>query len=317
MTLGELRVEYASVRVGPKILAEVAQAVRQISRRYDPQIYGSAARWEDAEGDLIQSVVLHVLLEEGQLDYLMATSVQLDDFQHLLRFQVRRYLARQRRRTVVDNVVDRAKKLLQTGFETLGKGSAARFRLPSSAVELREPTEDELVSAARSAALVPRSRFSAHERAPAVYTRETLELVLLSVANSLPAAFSLGDLAKILELVLTDWVASFLYDFEEAQGEASKTLNPEEEAMVEAAAKELLEQSAPDHLLVLRRKLENVPDQSIADELGVSRPTVIARKKEVLDTLARALEEIPEHIHMSVMDRIAAKLATLRPGGVE
>jgi DNA-directed RNA polymerase specialized sigma24 family protein len=313
MTLGELRAEYASVRIGVKILGEVTQAVRQISRRYDPQIYGGMARWEDAEGDLVQSVVLHLLLEEGQLDYLMAKSVQLVDFQRLLGFQVKRYLARQRRRTVVDNIVDRAKQLLETGFEAVNQGSAVRFRLPGSLAEIREITEDELMSAARSAALIPRGRFSAQERAPTVYTRERLENLLLSVANSLPAAFSLSDLAKILQLVLTDWVASFLYDFEEAYGEASKTLTPEEEAMVEAAAKELLEQSSPDQKLVLRRRLEDRHDQSIADELGISRPTVIARKKEILETLTQALEGIPEHMHLSVIDRIAEQLAVLRP----
>src|SRR5439155_23995156 len=108
MTLEELRDEYRTERVGAKIVAEVSSAVHDICRRYDPQVYGRSASWDDAEEDLVQSVVLELLLEEGQLDYLMATCVRLEDFEQLLRFQIRRYLARQRRRTIVDNVLDRA-----------------------------------------------------------------------------------------------------------------------------------------------------------------------------------------------------------------
>src|SRR5260370_6664343 len=111
MTLVELREEYRSVRIGEKILEEVRQTVHQVCRRYDPQIYGGAASWDDAEGDLVQSVVLDLLIGEGQLDYLMATAVEIGDFQNLLKYQVRRYIARKRRRTVIDNVIDRAKAI--------------------------------------------------------------------------------------------------------------------------------------------------------------------------------------------------------------
>jgi hypothetical protein len=43
MTLAELRDEYSSLRIGPKILAEVRYVVHGTVRRYDPQIYGGAA----------------------------------------------------------------------------------------------------------------------------------------------------------------------------------------------------------------------------------------------------------------------------------
>lgn len=316
MSLSEIREEYRSVRIGPKILSEVRNSVHQVCRRYDPQIYGRAASWDDAEEDLVQAVVLDLLLQEGQLDYLMARSVQLEDFQNLLRFQVKRYLARQRQRSVVDNLLDRSKELLQTGaFQSSGKGQAARYSLAGAAIEGREPTEEEVAAAARSVALVPRIRFAERERAPTVYTRENLETLLQAVGISLPAGFSLHDLARILELVLTDWVVGFLYDFEGAQVEPSAGLNPEETTMVEAAAREIVEQCTPEHLLVLRRKLENLPDQAIADELGVSRPTVIARKKEAYERMRGALEDLPEHVQAAVVDRLAAHLATFSGGG--
>jgi hypothetical protein len=310
MTLAELRDEYIALRIGPKILAEVRQTVHGVVRRYDPQIYGRAASWDDAEEDIVQSVVLDLLLSEGQLDYLMSTAVTLDDFQRLLRFQMKRYLARQRRRTIIDNLLDRAKVMLKTDpFQTTGSGHAVGYFLRDAIIDMRGPTDEEVLAAARSAALIPRIRFSDQERAPVVYSREDLATLLKAVAGSLPTPFSLHDLAKILELVLTDWVTGFLYDFEEAQVQVSTNLSPEEEMMVDEATREILERCSPEHLLVLRRKLENVPDQSIADELGSSRPTVIARKRETMDRMRDALSELPVHAQASVMDRLFSHLA--------
>src|SRR5436853_4069938 len=286
MTLAELRDEYRSVRIGPKILGEVRAVVQRVVRRYDSQVYGRAASWADAEEDIVQSVILYVLLREGQLDYLMSTAQELGEFEALLTFQVRRYLARQRRRTVIDNLLDRAKELLQVDpFATTGTASAARHGLLGVAVEGRDPTDEELLVAARSAALIPRVRFSGQDRAPVVYARDDLETLLRAVAVALPTSFSLHNLARVFELVLTDWVAGFLYDFEEVQASVSASLTPEEEMMAAEATKDILERCTSEHLLVLRRKLENVADQAIADELGISRPTVIARKGEALEQL--------------------------------
>src|ERR1700758_4228802 len=123
MTLAELRVEYKASFVGPKILGEVSEVVRGTVRRYDPEVYGGSASWDDVEEDAVQSVVEDLLLREGQLDYLMATALRLEDFRNLLRFQVRRYLARKRRRNVIDNLLDRSKELLQgASFEISGAG---------------------------------------------------------------------------------------------------------------------------------------------------------------------------------------------------
>ena len=316
MTLTELRDEYRSVRIGPKILDEVGRVVHGVIHRYDPQVYGRAASWEDAYEDVVQSVVVDLLLGEGQLDYLMATAVELSDFDNLLTFQVKRYLARQRQRSVIDNLLDRAKQILQRHpFETTGSGRAARYSLRGSTREAREPTAEEVTRAARSLALVPRIPFAAQERAPTVYSAEGLAALLQTVAESLPTSFSLHDLARILELVLTDWVTGFLYNFVEAEGQLSGSLSPEEEMMAEEAANEILARCDAEHLLVLRRKLENMSDQAIAEELGVSRPTVHARKTEAMARIRDALGELPAHVQASVMDRVSGHLATTQGGG--
>jgi DNA-binding NarL/FixJ family response regulator len=200
-------------------------------------------------------------------------------------------------------------------FETEGTGRAARYSLSGATVEAREPRDEELMAAARSAALVPRVRFSDQNRAPIVYSREDFAKLLQAVATSLPTSFTLHDLARILELVLTDWVAGFLYEFEEAHARASASLGPEEELMAEETTRDILQRCTRVQLLVLRRKLENMPDQAIADELGISRPTVIARKREVLERLNDALGELPPSVQASVMDRVSGHLATVRLGG--
>ena len=309
MTLGDLRDEYGRVRIGPKILGEVKGIVGQVIGRYDPEVYGGSASWEDAEEDVVQGVVEDLLLREGQLDYLMATSLRVEDFRNLLRFQVRRYLARKRRRSVIDNLLDRAKDLLkEPRFERVDGAESAHYRLNGSTVERREATDEEILAAARSAAHVPRVPFASQDRAPVIYSREYLGTVLEAVAGALPTWLSLRELARVLELVLTDWVASFLYQLE-GDLQPSSILGPEEEMMAQQASKQILENCTSEQLRVLRWKLENVADQVIARELRISRPTVIARKKELFDVMRVALADIPEHVQASAMERVAIRLA--------
>lgn len=310
MTLGELRQEYASVRIGPVILQEVRRVVAGLIRQYDPQVYAGAADWVDVEDDIVQSVVVDLLLAEGQLDYLMAVSKELRDFRSLLRYQVKRYLARQRRRSIIDNLLDRAKVVLAgSPFSRVGEGISQVFHLDDAEVERRSPTEEELWSAARSVAMIARAPVGSSDRAPQVYTTENLTALLRGVARSLPCTFSLQDLDKILRLLLTDWVASFLYDFEEARGLPGTDLGPEEKVMVISTARQFLDGCTADELAVLRGKLEGRPDQEIAGDLGLARPTVIARKKALLEKMRSQLEDLPERLQAGVMEHITQAAA--------
>ncbi len=294
------------------MLAEVSRAVRSVTPRYDPTIYAGAASWEGAEEDVVQGVVTDLLLGEGQLDYMMATALTIDDVRNLLRFQIRRYLARNRRRTVVDNLLDRAKVLLQA--PPYVEVSPGRFGLPGGP-DPRPPTETELRAAARAAALVPRLRPSGGDRAPTVYSTEALTALLRAVATALPSGFSLSELGKILEEVLTDWLASLLYDLEEARYLVSEPLDPQEEVLSRRAALEVMQRCPEEHLLILRRKLEGVSDEEIARELGVSRPTVHARKREAFDTLKDILGGLSPRAQEEAIGRLLSHLATLPAPG--
>lgn len=312
-TLDQLREEYRAERIGTAILDEVRRAVRGVVRRYDPSTYGGSASWDDAEEDVIQGVVVDLLLAEGQLDYMMATALTLDDFRNLLRFQVRRYLARNRRRTVVDNLLDRAKELLgKPPYEEVAPG---RYGFPGGA-DPRPPTDAELQAAARAAALVPRVFPAKGDRAPVVYTGDALAALVEAVSRSLPAGFSLSELGKILEMVLTDWVASFLSEFEEVHRLEDERLGPEEEAASRSAMEEILERCSPEQLMIIRRKLEGASDEDIARELGVSRPTVHARKQTAFDVLRDILGELGDGPQREAIAMLSMHLATLPPGSL-
>ncbi len=312
-TLDELREEYRAERIGPAILDEVRRAVHDVVRRYDPAIYGGSASWDHAEEDVTQGVVVDLLLAEGQLDYIMATALTLDDVRNLLRFQVRRYLTRNRRRTVVDNLLDRAKRLLaKPPYEEVAPG---RYGFPGDA-DPRPPTDAELQAAARAAALVPRVSPPKGERAPVVYTGEALAALVEAVARSLPAGFSPSELGKILEIVLTDWVASFLYEFEDVHRREEERPGPEEEVASRAAMEEIVERCSPEQLLIIRRKLEGASDEDIARELGVSRPTVHAKKQAAFDALRDILGGLGDGPQREAIAMLSMRLATLPPGSL-
>ncbi|MGH9195693.1 MAG: hypothetical protein ACRD1T_08140, partial [Acidimicrobiia bacterium] len=220
MTFEELRAEYNTPKeqgglIGPRILGEVDRAVNTLIKNYDPQIYGGVSDWRDGQKELVQGIVTDLLLREGQLDYIFAQAMSLDDFRALLFFQAKRYLARRRRRTVIDNLLDRCKQILsEPRFAPTGR-DPVRYRLADTDPEVRDAREAELIDVARYASVIPRTPFAGSERAPMVYSRENLRKLLVVVADRLPCTFSKHDLQRVFELLLTDWVPSFLEGVEE------------------------------------------------------------------------------------------------------
>ena len=117
--------------------------------------------------------------------------------------------------------------------------------------------------------------------------RTLLELVLEDVG-----AISESDFAKILELLLTSWLPTFLEDDEqlldrdsELEGPVEMLEKSEMSSVIETFAESLSEAEQQ----ILLSKSQGVPDAEIAGSLGRSRPWVAQRKQRVLDRVGNEL----------------------------
>lgn len=313
MTLADLRAEYKTEVIGPRIYGEVTAIARQVARSYDPRTYASAATWADGLDDLLQEVILERLLGEGQLAYAMATAADADHWRALVARQVKRALAKRRQRTVVDNLLERADELLsRPPFVSSGPRKRAEYWLEGRDVEMRRPTERELRSATNAAAAIPVVRGTAVERAPMVYTTAALERLLHEVATALPASFTRGDLDTIFRGLLTQWLAADLVAIEGAMQLPSEGLTPEEHMEVNDIATRILEGAGQEGRFILRAKLRDMSDGAIAAELGISRPTVAARKSAVFDRVHAELADLPRTHADAVVAALSLALANAR-----
>jgi hypothetical protein len=129
--LDALRAEYSDPKIviGELIYRRTQNVVRSLLSRRDPAVYARGLAGSDAAADVLQDFVIDVLIGEGQLDYVFTVALTIDDFDRLLRFQARRYLARTRVRTVVDNLIDRSLAVLRDAddIETFTIGNREVF----------------------------------------------------------------------------------------------------------------------------------------------------------------------------------------------
>ena len=258
MTWDDLRHEYRSEIIGELILVEVETAVHSVTRRFDSTEFAGVGTWRDAVDDVVQEAVTGLLLGDGQLDYMMSVCDGIDGFRRLMNVQVRRALTRNRSRTVIDNLVDRARIVLrQSPFTAMGVGTRAE-RYALGDFKNRRPTEGEIRGAALLAALVPRVGVGASERAPIVYADEHLRLLLKVVGEALPTWFELGDLDAILRSVLTDLYATVLEYLDEVQQMPTGTATVEDEVIVGDTVKEIQRQLTEMQRFVLLGKLAGV-----------------------------------------------------------
>jgi hypothetical protein len=285
----EVLAEYRSERIGPEILTTVQQLCGQIARRYPPPIYAHSPTWDGpALEDLAQDVVVERLLGEGQLDYIMMTAESLSEFERLVTQQIKRCLSRRRRRTIADNLIDRSRRILsETPFQEVPGLSPVRYQLAGHTPEDRDASASELRSAALVVRAVPRDRAGlASERAPRVYSSEALAALLEGVARVLPTSFSVRDLDEIFRLLLTDLIPS---DLEEGDVDqvvhAAAVDTPEATAVVDDVVERLIGRLTDDQRVILRMKAADVSDGEVATIIGVSRPTLAARKHDVFDII--------------------------------
>lgn len=337
MTFGELRAEYERERIGSLILERVRAVVSRTAQRYPPAVYAEVAGvWDDDNlGVLIQDFVVRSLLDQGQLDYTMSVATSLADFDALTARQVRRHLRQGRRRTVVDNLVERARAIVGAAPFTNVAGATERYVLAGVAIEDREVRDIDLVEALRLASLIPREVSDVRERAARVYKDDDLSRVLASIARGLRCPFTLDHVRYVLDRLLTELAPRHLLSLSDDSGHADDAarartreaaevqalrdeggdmmavpeLAPEGAALaVDAVARYTGALDGRDRT-ILRLKWSGASDTAVAVAVGLSRPTVADRKHHLLTELEGELSGLDAPTQRRVLDDIGRFLA--------
>lgn len=309
MSMARLRREYELEVIGSSILAEVRRACRSRALKYPPTIYARSASWnKDAIDDLVQDVITHRLLGERQINYLFDVAKTTGVWWALLDRQVRITLARRRVRTVVDNLLDRAKKLLDSEDTIVKYMHSKRAVFSQRASEaMYEPLTDEtILRIVEDVRVVPRQTPGRGDRAPTVYSKRNLRVLLLTVLDHAPNGVTIRDLGRVLELVLTDWVPAILEHYE---GSLAAVVNdPGELAAAREIARKTVSGWSDEETTIVRGLLAGLPYVEIARQASVSRPTVIKRQRNLMNRLRDAAEEFDEIGQQALMEEVASSV---------
>lgn len=292
VTLQELRAEYEAVGIGPIILGLVRELAGAVARGYPPGVYNDGAPWsKDRLDDLAQQVVLDRLLAEGQLEYLFDRATSVESWRRLLSFQVRRTLSRRRRKTVVDCLLARIRRLaLVSPFRTQVVGRTVWVSYEGFRAPLLDLQDSRIAEAANAARGIP--QLTARERstrASMVYTTPDLRMLLERVLEEV-GAVNERDLARILEVLLTSHVRTLLQD---PEGDyPSDDPSPDvvvEDTEMRSAVQTFVDDLSQAERWILLGKSQSIADREIAARLGRSRPWIAQQKHRVLDRLGRDL----------------------------
>lgn len=319
MSLEDLQREHSYERIGPLWLQHVTRRARTVTLTYDPVVYAHGVSWNSGLDDLVQDVVADRLIGEGQVEYLMEVSGTLDDLNRLLDRQIRLTLAHRRRRTVVDQLLERSRRILRDPPFVLVHEHPQAWSCSDHSILDRHATLGELRLAADRVRSVPtiqpadgsRSR----QRASAIYRTDDLRRLLEIACRSLPTAVRQSDLDRIFEQLLTPFLRSVLDDGESPSGDSPPTTTEDLHEMSVIAA-ELVSQLDPADRSILAAKLADVSDSDIAGMLGVSRPTAAKRKKAVYLRVEEQLRDLPEQARIAALDRVGSLLAGAWPPGL-
>ena len=228
-------------------------------------------------------------------------AASIEDFRRLLVRQTRRCLARRRVRTIIDNLLDRARPILTVPpFVRCTRHQYETFTLTNRLTEARAATYLEIRRAAAAVRKVPQLRPTARDRAPSVYTAEHLRTALIAVADTLPSAFTVGELDNIFRLALPHFLPGVL---DPVDVQIHKVID---EVMVGHAAAKLSGVLDVEQRFVLASKLAGASDREIAHTLGVSPRTATNRKLVVFAVIEETLVPLEP-------DARAACMELLRP----
>ena len=143
-----------------------------------------------------------------------------------------------------------------------------------------------------------------------IYTTPDLRLLLERVVEQV-GVVSERDLARILKILLTSWLPTFLQDPErdhpsdqptpEAVAEASETIS---------ALRTFADGLSYEERWIVLSKSQGISDREIASRLGRSRPWVAERKQRVLQRLGTELmSQLDEEHHLPAMEKLLALIS--------
>ncbi len=309
------------VVIGELIYKRIQTVVKSLLSRRDPAIYARGLAGPDAVVEVAHDFALDVLIEEGQLAYIFEVALTIDDFDRLLYFQAGRYLARSRVRTVVDNLLDRAVGFLRNAddIETLMIGKREVFAPKRTDTLQTAPDSERLLNRAVAlAAALPKVSSDSDQRAPVIYTAETLEQVLRILIETYSEPIGRTELDAFFSKLLTAWKPSFL-GLDSAPEPEDRALLPEEEVMAREEevmavnlAASLAEAMTSEERDIFAFKHGNLSDRELAAHLNISRQSLSPRKHKLFGRLANELSELSEHVQVAVLERLAAVVAQKR-----
>lgn len=316
MRLRDLQKEHSDTRIGALWIQHVERRARAVVHTYDPSVYAHGTSWESGLADLVQDVVTERLIAEGQVEYLIDVSSSLNDLNRLLDRQIRLTLAHRRRRTVVDQLLQRSRDIMsETPFVRVSDTPLAWSCQEHETLD-RQPTPAELRIAADRVRAIPTIRATStsgvRQRASAVYRSEDLRRLLEIVCRSLPTALRQTDLDRIFRNLLTPFLRSVLDDGESPSGDSPPT-STEDIHEMSVIATELVSSLEAADRSILAAKLADVSDEDIAQTLNVSRPTAAKRKRTVFAQVGERLTDLAEPLRVMVLDEVGAQVAGMWP----
>jgi hypothetical protein len=310
-TWDALRVEYERDEIGVDTYRLLREIVVAVCRLYAPAVYAPTPSptageyvWDDGSfDDVLHGFIADELLAptRRQIDYLMQLG-SVGDFRRVAIHLLRRYLARHRLRSPVDNLLQRARRLLETeAYAAIGSGARTQYQLRDTTVERRPPRPDELQRAIRAARRFPLQWGSPLDRAPRLLEDVVLGQLLKAVARALPTPFGAAELDEIFRALLTPGLVTVLVRSEGAGMEVAEqvptALTPEEiQTAREASAMALADLGAElARFFALKFGSATVlSDAEVGRRLGVSRTTVDSWQRRTREVLAVRLDDLSE-----------------------
>ena len=307
--------EFEREVIGSAVLQEIRKACHTRARKYPPSIYGGSSTWdEDAINDLVQDVVVARLLGENQIYYLFDVSGTIKDWRALLDRQIRITLARRRVRTVVDNMLDRARRVLRRDDKVAVSkfGRWTVFKPVESTQEYQPLTDEQIRSIVEIARVIPRQPPGQSDRAPSVYGKRDFEALLHVVLKEAMGGVTVRDLGLVFEKVFTDWVPAVLELTEEIPHRAIDA--PDTALEVREALGKIVAKMTKEDAIIIRGRLAGLPDAEVAGMLDVSRPTLIKRRNILFNKVIHPIaDDLDEKGQDALIDRVA--VAALEKAG--